>query len=143
MFRCNTGAGKGGMMLSQLKASFWGCGLLLAGAVLFLDPFAAPTVDFRLPAADGSVLLIYRCDWRDTLTATQERARAAHAVFDPALRDAAREAASALAQAMQPGRASSETAALIEAANAEALARRTQLSRDLRQRFGCDYRGSA
>lgn len=125
-----------------LVAGFCGLGILVAMAISSLGLFASGSGDFIFPASDGKGALSYRCADTATTRISQENARAAHALFEPALQETARIQAKAIVIAMTSNSVSAEVITELQALIAEADARRKKLHQEIQQKFGCVYRGS-
>lgn len=121
------------------------CGLGILGAMAAgsLGVFASGSGDFNFPASDGKGTLGYRCDDTETTKISEESARAAHALFEPALQETARVQAKAMVVAMSPDSVSVEVLTMLEDLIAEADARRKEVHREIQKKFGCVYRGSS
>ncbi len=119
-----------------------GFGILAATGLSYVRAIASETAVYTFQVKDGSGSMSYRCAVAATLANSETNARAAHALFEPAVQTAARLQAKAMVASMSPDRVSSDVVADLDSINAEADALRGETHREMQRRFGCNYIGS-
>lgn len=125
-----------------IVASIGGLGVLALVVVGTFELSSSKTADFTFPVTDGKGTMTYRCPIAETSEESENTARAAHALFEPALLESARSQGKAMAASMSPDRPSSDVVAELEVINAKADAHRKTIHREIQRQFGCVYRGS-
>ncbi|PID36003.1 MAG: hypothetical protein CR993_07520 [Rhodobacterales bacterium] len=126
-------------MKRQPGIAVLGLGALAAGAVGVVLLWPSEMAEFTFPAVDGQGSLTYQCYPAVTPQQTELNARAAHAFFEPELRDANRRKTIVAAPIIAKGPLSPEREAELDAALAQEEARFEEIHQRMQDEFGCIF----